>query len=281
MTPSEHDLVITGSTGRLGGRVAQRLSSAGVGTRLLVRDPERAPALPLTDVVVATYSDPEALARALDGAQTVFMVSAAEAPDRVDHHRAFIDAAAKAGVEHVVYTSFFGAAADCTFTLGRQHWATEEHLRASGMAWTFLRDNLYLDFLAMIVGEDDVIRGPAGDGRIAAVTIDDLADVATNVVRSPDTHAGKTYELSGPEAVSLAEVAAILSRSTGRSIRYHDETVEEAYASRATYGAPRWQLDAWVSTYTAAAAGELARVTTTVRELTGREPQSLEEFLGR
>jgi NAD(P)H dehydrogenase (quinone) len=279
MTQSAHDLVITGSTGRLGGRVAHRLSTAGLGLRLLVRDPERAPALPQTDVIVAAYSDPDALDRALDGARTVFMVSAAETPDRVDQHRAFIDAAAAAGVQHVIYTSFFGAAADCTFTLGRDHWATEEHLRASGMGWTFLRDNLYLDFLPLIIGEDDVIRGPAADGRIAGVAIDDLADVATNVVRSAEKHAGMTYDLTGPEALSLADVAAILSRSTGRSIRYHDETVEEAYASRAPYGAPQWQLDAWVSTYTAAAAGELARVTTTVRELTGHEATSLEALL--
>ena len=75
------------------------------------------------------------------------MVSAAESADRLDEHKAFVDAAAEAGVRHIVYTSFCAAAPDCTFTLGRDHYATEQHIRASGMDWTFLRDNFYLDFL--------------------------------------------------------------------------------------------------------------------------------------
>ena len=100
------------------------------------------------------------------------MVSASESADRVAQHVAFIDAAARAGVGHVVYISFFGAAPDATFTLARDHYATEEHLRASGMDFTFLRDNLYADFLPALVGDDGVIRGPAGRGRVAAVAQD-------------------------------------------------------------------------------------------------------------
>ena len=84
--------------------------------------------------------------------------------------------AVAAGVAHLVYTSFYGAAPDATFTLARDHWATEEHIRASGLAFTFLRDNLYADFLPLMADEHGVIRGPAGDGRVAAVAIDDVAD---------------------------------------------------------------------------------------------------------
>ena len=94
------------------------------------------------------------------------MVSAAESADRLDQHRTFIDAAAEAGVRHIVYTSFLGAAPDATFTLARDHWVTEEHIRASGLAFTFLRDSFYLDFLPALAGEDGVIRGPAGDGLV-------------------------------------------------------------------------------------------------------------------
>ena len=93
------------------------------------------------------------------------MVSASETPDRVEHHTSFIDGAVQAGVRHLVYTSFFGASPTSTFTLGRDHWATEEYIRASGLDYTYLRDNLYADFFAMMVGEDGVLRGPAGDGR--------------------------------------------------------------------------------------------------------------------
>lgn len=184
-------------------------------------------------------------------------------------HRRFVDAAVDAGVGHIVYTSFHGAGPDATFTLAREHWATEECLRDSGMAVTVLRDNLYADFLPGLVGEDGVIRGPAGDGRVAAVARDDVADVAAAVLRAPHEHHGCTYNLSGPEALSFADIAATITEVTGRRVRYLSETVSEAYASRAALGAPSWQLDAWVSTYTAVAAGELSLVGTDVEDITG------------
>ena len=162
--PTLPTLAVTGSTGALGGLVARELADLGVAQRLVVRSPERAPRLDRADAVRAAYGDREAALRSLEGATTLFMVSAAEAADRLEQHLTFVDAAADAGVEHVVYTSFFGAAADCTFTLGRDHWATEEHIRARGMQFTFLRDNLYLDFFPHLVGDDGVIRGPAGAG---------------------------------------------------------------------------------------------------------------------
>jgi NAD(P)H dehydrogenase (quinone) len=280
-SPQPTQLAVTGSTGRLGGRVARLLASGGVAQRLVVRDPSRAPTLPGCTVAVAEYDDAAAVRAALAGASTVFMVSGAEHPDRVAQHRCFIDAARAAGVEHIVYTSFYGAAPDATFTLARDHWATEEHLRASGLAYTILRDNLYADFLPLMVDEHGVIRGPAGTGRVAAVATDDIADVAAAVLRQPSGHAGAAYDLTGPESLTLAEAAEILSRATGRRVTYEAETVPEAYASRERYGAPKWQVDAWVSTYTAIASGELATATDQVAKLAGHPATSLAELLRR
>jgi uncharacterized protein YbjT (DUF2867 family) len=147
------------------------------------------------------------------------------------------------------------------------------------MDWTHLRDNLYADFFPMLAGEDGVIRGPAGDGRVAAVAQDDIAAAATVVLLDPDAHRGRTYTLTGPEAVTLAEAAATMSRVLGRELTFEDETIEQAYASRASYGAPGWQVDAWVSTYTAIAAGELDGVTGDVELLTGHPATSLEDLL--
>lgn len=272
-------LAVTGSTGHLGGMVARQLADAGSPQRLLVRDLGRAPKLEDAVPAVVTYADPVLARAALEGVKTLFMVSAAEAEDRLQQHCTFVDAAAAAGVQHVVYTSFFGAAADSTFTLGRDHFATEERIKASGMDYTFLRDNFYLDFLPLLAGEDGVIRGPAGDGVMAAVARADIARSAVTVLRDPALHIGRTYDLTGPEDLSLARAAELLTAGTGRTITFHNETVEEAYASRAAYGAPRWQVDAWVSTYTAVAAGELAGPTSAVHELTGREPLGLAQFL--
>ncbi|OQR62080.1 NAD(P)-dependent oxidoreductase [Streptomyces maremycinicus] len=272
-------LVITGATGRIGGRVARRLAARGVAQRLLVRSPERAPRLPDATPVQGGYGDHDAVVRGLRGARTVFMVSASESPDRLAQHRTFVDAAAEAGVEHLVYLSFFGAAPDATFTLARDHFHTEEHIRAKGLAYTFLRDNLYAEFVPDLAGEDGVIRGPAGQGRAAFVSQDDVADAATAVLARPADHAGRVYDLTGPDAPTFAQAAVILSKARGRTVTYREETVEEAYASRASYGAPRWQLDAWVSTYTAVAAGELDGVSEAVPRLTGRPATPLAEVV--
>lgn len=274
-------LGVTGATGNVGGRVARALAGAGVDQRLLVRDRSRAPALAGVDVAQASYGDGTAVRRALAGCRTVLMVSGSESPTRLDEHRTFVDAAADAGVEHLVYTSFYGAAPDATFTLARDHFATEEHIKASGMAWTFLRDNLYLDFVPHMAGADGVIRGPAGTGRVSAVARDDVATAAVAVLTDPAAHAGSTYDLTGPEAFTLAEAAALLSERTGRRVAFRDETLEEAFASRASYGAPGWQVEAWVSTYTAIAAGEMAGVSRDVERLTGRAPRGLRELLSR
>ncbi|HUR03804.1 MAG TPA: NAD(P)H-binding protein, partial [Nonomuraea sp.] len=140
-------LAVTGVTGNLGGRVARRLAAAGSPQTMVVRDLDRVPRLPGATAVRGGFGERDALLRALDGVDRVLMVSASETPDRLQQHRTFVDAAAEAGVAHVVYISFYGAAPDATFTLARDHWATEQHIRASGLAFTFLRDNLYADFM--------------------------------------------------------------------------------------------------------------------------------------
>lgn len=272
---------ITGCTGHVGGLVAWELAADGHELLLLAR-PEslaRVPVLPGSQVAAASYADRAAALRALSGVGVLFMVSAAESADRVAEHVTFIEAAAAAGVSHIVYTSFFGAAPDSTFLLGRDHWLTEQAITASGMRFTMLRDNLYLDILPEFAGPDGVIRGPAGSGRVAGVARTDVARVAAQVLREPDQHAGRAYSLTGPQGLTLAEVAAIASEVTGRRITYHDETLEEARQSRAGFGAPSWQVDAWISTYTAIAAGELDGPTDDVQAVTGRAPLSLRQVL--
>ncbi|MFV0429805.1 MAG: SDR family oxidoreductase [Arachnia sp.] len=272
-------LAVTGSTGKLGGILAQILADRGIGQRLLVRTPSRAPQLPGATVHSCDYGDYEEAMAGLSGVKTLFMVSASESSERVAQHRSFVDAAAAAGVERVIYTSFVGASPEATFTLARDHFATEEHIRRSPMAWTFLRDNFYIDFMASLAGEDGVIRGPAGQGRAAVVARADIALAAAAVLGDPAPHAGRIYDLTGREALSLADVARIVGAARGTEVRYHDEAVAEAYESRASYGAPAWQVDAWVSTYTAIASGELEKVSGDVERLTGTAPRTLAEFL--
>lgn len=272
-------LAITGSTGVLGGALAAGLAQAGIPQRLLVRTPAKAPQLPGARVVRAAYQDTAETRAALAGVRTLFMVSASESEDRTASHRAFIDAAAAAGVRQVVYTSFIAAAPDAVFTLAREHYATEEHLKASGMGWTVLRDNFYADFMGAMVGDDGVIRGPAGAGRCSIVARADVVRTAAAILREPELHLGRSYQLTGPQALSMPEVAAILTEETGSAVRFVDESLEQAHASRAGYGAPAWQLDAWVSTYTAIASGALEPVNDDIERITGKPPMWLADLL--
>ena len=235
--------------------------------------------MPGSHIVTADYSDGAGVRTALTGAHTVFMVSASETPDRVQQHITFIDAAVAAGVQRIVYVSFFGASPTAIFTLGRDHWATEEHLRSVGVAHTILRDNIYADFTPHFIGTDGSIRGPAGDGRVAVVAQADIAEVAVAVLTSDGAYDGRTLNLTGPEALTMNEIAAILSDHLGRTVSYIPETIDEAYASRASYGAPQWQVDGWVSTYTAIAAGELATVSEDIPEVTGHPAMTLTQVL--
>ena len=275
-TPS---IAVTGSTGALGSLVAHQLAHRGIAQRLLARTPSKAPELPEAEVRQFDYADQSASAEALDGVEVLFMVSAPEGPQRMDLHRAFIDAASKAGVTQVIYTSFSAAAPDALFTLAREHHATEQYLKESGMRWTFLRDSFYQDLMPHLAGRDGVIRGPAGEGRFVPVARADVARSAAAVLADPAEHAGATYELTGPQSLDMADVARILSGAGGKQIVFHNETIEEAYASRAVFGAPDWQLDAWVSTYTAIASDAMSQVSNHVEIITGTPPMSFGEFL--
>ncbi len=259
---------------------------ANLSPRLVVRDPSRAPDTS-GDVRQASYDDRAAAEAALGGVTTLFLVSAAESATRREQHRNMVEAAASAGVRHLVYTSFVGAGADATFTLGRDHGDTEQAIREAaartGMTFTLLRDNFYADVLPYFADGEGVIRGPAGDGRVAALARADVVDVAATVLQAPEEHVDATYELTGPEALTMAEVAARVGAVVGRDLRYQEETIDEAYASRrAGYpDAADFELDAWVSTYTAIADGSVAGVSGDVERITGRPPRTLEQALSQ
>jgi NAD(P)H dehydrogenase (quinone) len=253
----------------------------GAPIRLIVRDPARAPQFDGAEVAVAAgYDDTDEMAAALRGADTVFMVSARESPNRVDEHKSAVDAVVRAGVNRLVYTSFANASPDTAFKLGRQHHATEEYIRAAGIDYTFLRDNMYLDFVPFMTSPEGVIAGPAGDGAAAFVSRDDVADVAVEVLTGVG-HDNQAYLLTGGSALTLAEAAAVMTEVTGHEVVYKDETIEEAYASRAEFGAPDWEVEGWVTSYVAIARGELDDVSDVVERLSGHPPMTLAALLER
>jgi uncharacterized protein YbjT (DUF2867 family) len=214
---------------------------------------------------------------ALSGVQTLFLVSGYGAA-RLEQHYSAIDAAVAAGVERIVYTSFLAAAPQATFAHAREHYLTEQRIRATGRRYTFLRPSFYLDRAPGWYSNEGVIRGPAGNGTIAWVSRDDLADVAV-VVLTTSGHDGASYDITGPQALTLAQAAVEFSRVTGLPASYQPETIEEAKASRAIFNPTPWELEAWVSTYVAIATGEMSVISHTVLALTGHAPQTLADYL--
>ncbi|WP_274561923.1 SDR family oxidoreductase [Streptomyces spiramyceticus] len=278
-----HVIAVTGATGQVGRRVARGLAAADPDARpalrLLCRDPSRLPDLPgAVKAAPAAYGDADAMRAAIDGADTLFLVSAHESADRVREHKSAVDAAVAAGVQRIVYLSLLGAAPDATFTFARDHWHTEQYIRATALRHTFLRDSFYQAAFPAMTGEDGVMRGPGGDGRVSAVAHEDVADAAVAVLLG-EGHDGATYDLTGGEALSLAEIAQELSRVTGRTVTYVPETREEAYASRERYGAEAWEVAGWVSSYEAIANGEMAAVSDAVPRLTGHPAKTFAEYL--
>jgi NAD(P)H dehydrogenase (quinone) len=303
-------LAITGASGQVGSRVAMGLARLGISQRLIVRDRGRAPNLPGSEIVpVSSYGDETGMRLALTGIEKLFLVSARDrfgvahisamnqlpppSYDRLQQHRAAIDAAVDAGVQHIFYLSVINAAPNATFILAREHFHTEEYIRTKDVLCTFLRAGLYADNVPQCVSADDVIRAPAGQGRSAWVTRDDIANVTVSVLTGSG-HEERTYNLTGPEALTMAETAECLSKVVGRKIRYQEQTPEEARDTRSTsrlekfeaerkmltgYGLDDYEVEVFVTHFLQIAAGDLSRISNAVPDLTGQPAQSLAEYL--
>lgn len=270
---------ITGVTGKLGAYVADLVDKKRISSIHLARRPERAKVYASAKIRKMVYANTPEVVEALKGIDTLLMVSARENPERVKEHKDFLDAAKLAGVEHIIYTSFYGAGEKATFTLSRDHAQTEAYIKELGFTYTFLRDNFYLDFLIDMALENGEIRGPAGSGLVSAVARKDTSRVAAEILLNPKGWENQTLNLTGPEDLSMEEIVALLSKETGDTIAYVDESVEEAYESRKKWPAQTWEYDAWVSTYTAIKAGEQAGVSTDVEKVLGRPAMSLIDVL--
>ena len=262
--------------------MAGRLARLGIAQRLIVEDSSQDPGLPDTDVRTVTgYDDAESLTAARADVETLFLIPVRERPDRVRQHESAVDAALAAGVNRIVDSSFLAAAPDAAFTLARDHYATEESIRARGIPFTFVRGSAYLQVIHWLIGPEGgdpraSRRWPSGAGGARRHGRHCRGDPDL-----PAAHDGQTYDVTGSQAVSLREVAAEFTRASGRQVTYVEETPEQPRASRRTYGALDWQVEAWVSTYLQIANGELDVVSDTVPRLTGHPARSLPGYLAR
>ena len=272
-------IAVTGVTGNLGGMVSRLCKKNGIEVRNLARNVEKAEKLGFSNVFKSSYDKSEDTVKSLEGIEVLFMVSGSENPNRVQQHKDFIDAAKIAGVSHIIYLSFYNASKNSIFTLGRDHYATEEYIKENGFKYTFLRDNFYADFFVDLCREYGEIKGPAGNGKVSAVVRSDVSEVVAKILENPGKWENHTLNMTGPEELSMTEIVKAVSEYFGKEIKYIEETVEEAYESRKIWKAEQWEYDSWVSTYTAIAENEQSGISNDIEKVLGRKATSLEEYL--
>ncbi|MBV8860045.1 MAG: SDR family oxidoreductase [Acidobacteria bacterium] len=275
-------ILITGATGTTGREVVAELRRLGArDVRALVRDPARADFIREAgfEAVAGDFEKPETLGPALEGVERALLLTP-PTPDTVTHQREFILAAAAAGVRHVVKLSAVGADADAPEGFGKWHGQSENLLKSSGLKWTILRPNFFMQNLLGQAGQiasTGSIFQPVGDARASFIDARDIAAVAARTL-TEDGHEGQTYVLTGPEALSYHEVAAKLSEATGRSINYVPISPEQFRAGALGAGLPEWLVSALERLNEIFAAGHAAGVTDAVRRVGQTEPTPFDQF---
>lgn len=284
-------ILVTGANGQLGRLIVRELLprvgpvSAG---KLVVsaRDPAKADELMKRSVEIrqGDFDHPSRLVATFLGVDRLVLIST-DGPKhvRIAQHRNAIEAAREAGVGHVYYTSFIDTAPDSPAEFAQVHAATEAELQASGLPHTIFRNTLYADHLPMTIGpalESGVFHLPARDGRVTFLNRSELADAIAAAVTAP-TLSKSVYELTGAVAYDYAGVADLVSRATGRPVRYETVTETEYTKSLEGAGIPAWMAEALGGMYTAVATGRYARITQDYTSLTGRAPVSLEAIVSR
>lgn len=274
-------ILITGATGTVGSEVIKRLSAQDVDVHAVTRDLRKAEAnrLPHVQFVQGDMDEPETMRRACDGVDHAFLLT--NSTERAEQQQlAFTRVAQESGVRHIVKLLQLHADASSPERFLRYHGVVEATIQASGLTFTFLRPNLYMQGLLNFresIRQQSAFFAAAGDARISAVDVRDLVDVAVAALTTSE-HDNKSYALTRPEAMTFAEMAHGLSRAVGRTITFINVPPESMRGALAELGFPAWQVDGLIEEFAMYRRGEAAEIESGVPEALGRAPRSFEEF---
>ncbi len=278
-------ILVTGATGLTGGALVRRLSAGRVPVRALARSAtraERLSTLPQVEVVEGDMAQPATLGRALLDVDRAMLISSAD-PAMLEVQSNFIDAAARAGVGHVVKLSGIIPDLHSPFRYARMHGEIERRLESSGMAFTHLRAgefmHAYFRQVPSIVAKGKLLL-PMEDARIASIDVGDIAEVAATILTGSG-HEGAVYPLTGPEALSMTDVAEKLSAATGKAIQYVNVAPEQATAAQLAAGMPPFTAEALAELFAERRKGKEAQVSPFVQTILGRRATSFDEFAAR
>jgi len=278
-------IAVTGATGNSGGQVVRKLAARGIGVRALVRDRKKAAALaelPGVELADADLARVETVVPALAGIERAYLATTSD-PAMLDVQTSFIEAAKRAGVRHVVKLSGIMPELDSPFRFARMHGEVEQRLIKSGLAFTNLRAGEFMHsyFRAVpVLQSAGELRLPMANERIASIDIDDVAECAVRALLDA-RHENQTYPITGPEALTMAEVAAILSEIYGKPIRYVDVPPAAMREAQIARGFPPYLADALFELFAERRAGKEATVYTTARDVFGVAPIGFAEFARR
>jgi uncharacterized protein YbjT (DUF2867 family) len=272
-------ILVTGATGTTGRYVVHELLAAGARVRALVRKADRVSLPDGAETATGDLADPGSLAAALEGVEKVYLLAPFE-PRLVELEWNVLDAARRAGVRYVVKHSGLGASPDSSIAIGRWHGEAQRQLERSGLAFTHLQPHSFMQNLlgsANTIATEGTLYAPMGDTRVSLVDAWDIAAVAARVLLEPG-HAGRTYVITGPEALTYGEMAVKLSVATGRPVRYVDVTPTQAKHGMMATGMPEWAADAVNELSGWYRSGHGALVTQVVAEIGRRTPHTFDTF---
>jgi len=274
-------IVVTGATGKTGSEVIRLLTGRGIRVRALARDPEKAKALKGAglEIAIGDLEKPGTLDPAFRGADRLFLVSSPD-PRVGDLHGNAIEAAKRAGVKHVVRLSAFAASPQSSVRLLRVHGEVDENLSRSGLSYTILRPQSFFQnllYAARPIAAQGKFFATVKDGAIGMIDNRDVAVAAASVLTS-DTHSGRIYEMSGPEALTYKACAEKLSAATGRTIEYADVPPEAARAGMLAIGMPEWIADGLLELHALNASGKSAGLTDAFERITQKKPRTFDVF---
>ncbi|WP_221393825.1 SDR family oxidoreductase [Dyadobacter sp. NIV53] len=281
MSPSPK-ILITGATGNIGTELTKYLSEKGIAFRAMVRSVEKAKDLatvPGAELFEGDFNNPETIERALNGIERAFLLT--NSSEEAEQQQArFVESANRAGVKHIVKLSQWAADANSPVRFLRYHAVVENLIKNSGMAYTFLRPNLFMQGLQGF--RDTIIKqnqffGAIGDARISMIDIRDIAAVAGEVLTGSG-HEQKIYNLTGPESLTHTEIAEKLSNAVGRKIQFVDISPDTLKNVLLSVGFPEWQAEGLVEDYAHYKLGEASEVQSGVKDATSFEPRSFDWF---
>jgi uncharacterized protein YbjT (DUF2867 family) len=273
-------ILITGATGNNGTEITKRLAGSEASVRAMVRKmPDATDAIPGVEYVMADFDDSASIRRALEGVRRAFLTT--NSTERVEAQQLnFVEQALAAGVRHIVYLSQLCAARSSPVRFLRYHAVVEDAIGSSGMAFTHLRPNLYmqglLGFRSSIATEGRFFAS-AGDAPVSIVDVRDIAAIAAAAL-TEERHEGRTYDITGPEALTHAEMASIFTTVLGRPVSYVDLPEAAMRDGLLRFGLPEWQADGLIEDYAHYRRGEASAVSTAVEDVTGQAPRSFREF---